>query len=176
VEHFSKDELLAILRVARSHRERDFLLILVAYLHGLRASEVTQITRDDIEDGYLRVQRLKGSLRTAQPLLEHAEPLLNERAALADYTRNFFGNQRLFPISRVHFWRLVKKYAKLAGIPGHKSFPHALKHSIAMHTIQIAGIENTRQWLGHRSISSTGEYLKVSDSDAARAIKRALLD
>ena len=36
-----------------------------------------------------------------------------------------------------------------------------------------AGIENVRQYLGHRSISSTGEYLKVSDQEASNAITSA---
>jgi site-specific recombinase XerD len=43
-----------------------------------------------------------------------------------------------------------------------------------MQTIQAAGIENVRQYLGHKSISSTGAYLKVSDSEAAAAVGLAL--
>ena len=43
-----------------------------------------------------------------------------------------------------------------------------------MQTIELAGIENVRQYLGHKSISSTGAYLKVSDADAARVISKSL--
>jgi hypothetical protein len=39
-----------------------------------------------------------------------------------------------------------------------------------MHNIDKAGIHNIRQYLGHRSISSTGAYLVVSDSAAAAAM------
>jgi site-specific recombinase XerD len=45
-----------------------------------------------------------------------------------------------------------------------------LKHSIAMQSIREAGIENVRQYLGHRSISSTGAYLKVTDEAASAAV------
>lgn len=152
-------------------------MILLAFNHGLRASEVVNLQADNVRDGFLTVQRLKGSLKTVQPLMEHANPLLNEKEALFAFVLKAMkasGNQRLFPITRQHFWRLIQRYAKAAGIAKHKAHPHALKHSIAMQIIHGAGIENTRQWLGHKSISSTGEYLKVSDEDAARAVRGAL--
>ena len=81
---------------------------------------------------------------------------------------------RLFPMSRFGVYKLIKRAGKRAGIPEHKLFPHALKHSIAMQTIHSAGIENVRQWLGHKSIASTGAYLRVSDEEASRAIGSAL--
>src|SRR6267154_22707 len=85
MQHLSKDELLALLREAKASRERDWLMILVGFWHGLRASEVTGLKRDAVRDGHLIVQRLKGSLRTVQPLVEHPDPLLNERQALIDF-------------------------------------------------------------------------------------------
>lgn len=149
-------------------------MILVAFWHGLRASEVVELTRNSVRDGHLTVARLKGSMRTVQPLMEHADPLLNEKTALVEFTREMAGNQKLFPITRQHFWRLMQRYSKASGIARHKAHPHTLKHSIAMQTIQTAGIENTRQWLGHKSISSTGSYLRVTDEDAGAAIAQAI--
>jgi integrase len=174
MQHLSKDELLALLREAKASRERDWLMILVSFWHGLRASEVTGFKRDAVRDGHLVVQRLKGSLRTIQPLVEHADALLNERQALIDFAEKSNFNQPVFKLSRSQFFRLVQRYASAAGIPAHKRHPHVLKHSIAMQTIQLAGIENVRQYLGHKSISSTGAYLKVSDADAAAAVCGAL--
>ena len=174
VEALSKDELLALLRAAKAHRERDWLLILVAFWHGLRASEVTGMTAACIQDGFLTIARLKGSLKTTQELMGHADPLLDERKALIDFVRGMHGNQRVFPISRVQFWRLVQQHAKAAGIPRHKAHPHVLKHSIAMQTIDRAGIHRVRKHLGHKSISSTGAYLEVSDGQASEAIRRAV--
>jgi integrase/recombinase XerD len=174
IQSLSKAELLALLGEARASRERDWLMILVAFTHGLRASELVGFRRDAIRDGFLTVQRLKGSLRTTQPLVEHADPLLNERHALIAYAGKSNGNQPVFNVSRSQFWRLVQKYAKASGIPEHKAHPHVLKHSIAMQTIKAAGIENVRQHLGHKSMSSTGEYLKVTDEAASAAITKAL--
>lgn len=173
VEALSKTELLALLAAAKANRERDWLMILVSFSHGLRASEVVAIRRDAIRDGHLTVRRLKGSNRTTQPLVENENPLLNERKALIEYAAKYPGNQILFRVTRQHFWRLVQRYGEAAGIPAHKRHPHVLKHSIAMQTIHTAGIENVRQYLGHKSMSSTGEYLKVNDADASAAISAA---
>jgi site-specific recombinase XerD len=69
---------------------------------------------------------------------------------------------------------IMRRHCKTAGIAEHKAHPHILKHSIAMQTIQSAGIENVRAYLGHKSISSTGAYLKVDDDAASHAIAAAL--
>jgi type 1 fimbriae regulatory protein FimB len=149
-------------------------MILVCFLHGLRASEVVALTGDNVKDGFLTVQRLKGSNRTVQALVSSDNPLLDEKKALFDFAQNCAGNQRLFPISRQHFWHLVQAYGKQAGLPAHLSHPHILKHSIAMQTIHKAGIENVRVHLGHKSISSTGAYLKVPENVASEAVIAAL--
>lgn len=167
-------ELRALLESARADRERDHLMILVAFWHGLRASELIGLTANSIKDEYLTVKRLKGSLKTVQPLISHPDKLFDERKLLFDYTCGMHGNQRLFPVSRISFWRIMRKHCLAAGIPEHKAHPHALKHTIAAQTIEHAGIENTRQWLGHKSISSTGEYLRVTDAQAGARISQAL--
>jgi integrase/recombinase XerD len=172
----SKSELLALLRAARAHCERDWLMILTTFWHGLRASEVIALTPNDLRDGHITAVRLKGSRKTVQPLISHRNALLNEKKSLFEYTRGMTGVQRIFPISRMQFWRIVAKHARAAGIPKHKAHPHMLKHTCAMSLISKVGIENARQWLGHRSMSSTGEYLKVSDEEAGRAILASLKD
>jgi len=174
LDALSKSELLSLLRTARAHSERDWLMILMTYSHGLRASEVLSLKPTSVIDGLLDVRRLKGSLRTEQPLLESDEPLLNERQAWFDFTLKTPPNQRVFPIGRQHFWRLMQRYCEQAGIPERKRHPHALKHTIALETIHSAGIENVRQYLGHKSMSSTGEYLKLTDAEASDAVRAAL--
>ena len=169
----SKEELRRLLEAARAVRERDWLMILVAFWHGLRASEVTGLTATSIQDGYLTVARLKGSMKTTQALVSHEDPLFDERAALVEFASKSTPGQPIFGIKRGHFWRLVKRYARAAGIPEHKAHPHILKHSIAMQTIQTAGVENVRQHLGHKSLSSTGAYLRVDDEEASAAVTRA---
>jgi integrase len=177
MEHLSREQLLAVLGHAKATRERDWVLLLVSFWHGLRASEAIGLTPEHFADGYLAVQRLKGSLRTVQPLVADENELLNERAAVGNWIESHLAKhpadgrtRRLFPISRVQFYRLMRRYGRLAGLPQHLCHPHVLKHSIAMQSIREAGIENVRQYLGHRSISSTGAYLKVTDEAASAAV------
>jgi len=174
VQALTRDEVRRLLQAARAHRERDWLMILVAFLHGLRASEVTGITPDAVKDGYLTVQRLKGSRKTTQTLIANEDPLFNERDALVDLVRKSKPGRTLFGVGRRHFWRIVQRHARTAGIPKHKAHPHALKHSIAMETIRSAGIQNVQRYLGHKSLASTGAYLQVSDEAAGTAIAKAL--
>jgi site-specific recombinase XerD len=149
-------------------------MILVVFGHGLRASEVVAIKAGNLRDGYLTADRLKGSLKTVQPLIAHPDPLLDEKKALFDFTRGMTRNQRLFPVTRMQFWRIVSRHTKAAGIAEHLDHPHAPKNTIAMQCIKKAGIVNTRQWLGHMSIASTGQYLRVTDGQAATAVSKAL--
>lgn len=174
MEALSKEQLLAILAAARAHRERDWLMILVGYSHGLRPSEVVAIRADDIKDGFITVARLKGSNRTVQPLVRDENPLLDEANSLIDFASKSCGNQRLFPVTRRTLGRIWERHAAAAHIPRHLAHPHIAKHTIAMQTIHSAGIENVRQYLGHKSISSTGAYLKVSDTEAAAAVHKGL--
>jgi integrase len=174
VQHLSKEELLRLLGSARRHSERDWLAILVGFWHGLRVSEIISFTPAAVRDGYITIQRLKGSLKTVQPLVSHAEPLLNEKPALIAWVERAEPYKPVFDLSRQHFWRIMQTHCKTAGIPEHLAHPHILKHSIAMQTIKEAGIENVRTYLGHKSISSTGAYLKVDDDAASRAIAGAI--
>jgi len=179
MEHLTREQLLALLAEAKAVREQDWVLFLVSFWHGLRASEAVSLTPENFTDGFLVVQRLKGSLRTIQPLVRHRNKLLDERAAVGQWLKRHWGRygksgrrRRLFPLTRIQFWRLARRYGRLAGLPQHLCHPHVLKHSIAMQSIKEAGIENVRQYLGHRSISSTGAYLRVTDEAASRAVVR----
>ena len=175
VQSLSKQQIRDVLEAAREVRERDWLMYLVAYNHGLRSSEVVGLKRENVSDGYLTLSRLKGSNRTTHPLVESPEALLSERSPLESFIENLSNSERIFPITRRQYGRLFHRYAVRAGIPEHLAHPHILKHSIAMQTIQQAGIENVRQYLGHKSISSTGAYLKVTDEQAAATVQRAFL-
>lgn len=68
------EEMLAVLRAARSRSSRDWAMILVAYRHGMRASEVCGLRRDDLNlrGESITIRRLKGSLEQCQPLCGHA--------------------------------------------------------------------------------------------------------
>src|SRR5579871_2626259 len=101
MQHLTKNELEALLYVARKNSESDWLMILTAYWHGLRASEVVCMTGAQVRDGYLTVQRLKGSNKTVQPLTDE------EREPLQRLAKQVGPDGRLFPIHRKTFWLRV---------------------------------------------------------------------
>lgn len=179
MQSLDREELKAILNSVSGTRDdaRNRLLVLVAFWHGLRASEAINVRGKHIQGGHLYCKRLKGSLPTVQPFVHHADPLLDEATPLLELAKTIGPEERVFPgqTTRFGFYKLMKRTGSKAGIPDYKKVrPHILKHSIASQTIHKAGIEMVRQRLGHKSIASTGHYLKVSDSEAAAAIERAM--
>src|SRR5712691_5995855 len=88
--YLTPDELLAVLKAARARSARDWAMVLLAYRHGLRASEVCdlKLTEVDLKASSVSIRRLKGSLHTVQPLYQHrGQPLLDEVGALRAWRR-----------------------------------------------------------------------------------------
>lgn len=170
MNHLTASEIKSLLREIPDTRQR--LMLRVAFLHGLRVSEVTSLTRESIRDGYVAVQRLKGSLKTIQPYVAHADPELGEAEGLTALYDSTSPGETLFPMTRDGVLKLMKRAGARAGLPTHKCHPHILKHSCAMSIIG-SGIENTKQYLGHKSLNSTGAYLRVSDEMASKAAAKS---
>jgi type 1 fimbriae regulatory protein FimB len=185
--HLTPQELLAVLKTARSRSVRDWAMMLLAYRHGLRASEVCDLKMADMDlkVGSLSIRRLKGSLHTVQPLYRHkGQPLLDEITALRIWLRErqpdgsdyVFVSQKGGRLHRSQFFRIVQNCAEAAGLASQKRHPHALKHSLASHL--VAGNVNlalVQQCLGHKAIGSTMKYVAVSDSQATEAAQAALM-
>lgn len=135
--------------------------------------------------GSISIRRLKGSLSQVQPLYQHrGQPLLDEVGALrawlkvrpADGSDFLFTSQKGGRLDRTQFFRVFRAIAESAGLPREKRHPHVLKHSLASHL--VAGNVNLaliRQALGHRSITSTMQYVGTSDGQAAEAAQAALM-
>ena len=172
MEHLSVDELKGILREVKKDWQK--LMIVVAYIHGFRVSEVLSLTPAHCRSGYITMRRLKGSDKTIQKFVEHPDPELNEAARLTALCEGKSPTTKLFPMTRCGVWRLMARAGKRAGVPEHKLNPHVLKHTAAMHMIKKAGIEMVRRRLGHKSIASTGAYLKVNDQEADAAYEEAI--
>src|SRR5262249_34821727 len=141
MRHLTPDETLNLMKAARQHGPREHLLFLLAYRKGLRVSEAIGIRLTDIVGGKLDVRRLKGSLRTVQPLEEHTNSLLDEKKALAawlkvrgDHPSMFLFTSRAGSrISRQQAFRLFQEIARQAGISKDCQHFHSLKHSICQH-------------------------------------------
>lgn len=187
MNHLEPTEVLSVLRAAKARGAREWGMIVLAYKHGLRASEVCNLRLDDVDlkNGSIVVERLKGSLRTTQAVTEHrGEPLLNEQKALREWLRErpddgsdfLFVSQKGGRLDRTQFFRLFRSIAAAAGLPPEKGHPHVLKHSIASHLVAAnVNLALVRQQLGHKSIGSTMRYVTTSDQDASKATTGALM-
>ena len=164
MRHLTKDELVNLLNVSEP---QDRLMFTLAANHGLRVSETINLTMDNFKDGYITVQRLKGSLRTSQKLLP------NEIALLAECKPSPDG--RLFPFCRRTALRHIKVVGAKAGIPSHKCFNHVLKHTTAMMGLKGGmSIPELQTYLGHKSGNSTLAYLKIGEDEASEAFAKAI--
>ena len=185
--HLTPEEILCVLKAARAHSVRDWAMILVAYRHGLRASEMCglRIADIDLKAGSISIRRLKGSMSQTQPLYPHrGQPLLDEVKALRSWLRDrpedgsdfLFTSQKGGKLDRTQFFRIFRAHAEAVALATEKRHPHVLKHSLASHL--VAGNVNlalVRQALGHRSITSTMQYVGTSDGQAAEAAQAALM-
>lgn len=181
------EEVLRVLKTSRARSVRDWAMILLAYRHGLRASEVCglKLADLDVKAQTVQVRRLKGSLTTVQPLFAHrGQPLLDELGAVRLWLRHrkrdgsdyLFTSQKGGRLDRTQFFRIFRAVAADAALPAEKRHPHVLKHSLASHLVaENVNLALVRQALGHRSITSTMQYVGTTDSQAAEATKAALM-
>jgi len=192
-------ELLNLLALAKRRRERDWVMILVTYWHGLRASETLRLREDNFSNGQVLIRRGKGSQGGWQTLQSHENPLLNEAQAIEGWLarRKHFGkkggaikrrqsteivssfreepDELLFPIRRQHFWRIVNRYALAAGIPRRKSKTHMLKHTIAKHLIREGlPVNEVQAWLGWRSLETALHYLKPDEEELSDRVGQTI--
>jgi site-specific recombinase XerD len=185
--HLEPHELLSLLRSAKANGAREWAMMVLAYKHGLRASEICNLRLGDIDikNMGIVIERLKGSLRTVQALTEHrGEQLLNELKALREWLRErrddgsdfLFTSQKGGRLDRTQVFRLFRSIAADAGLAPEKRHPHALKHSIATHLIRAnVNLALVKQQLGHKSIGSTMRYISTTDQQASRAATAALM-
>jgi integrase/recombinase XerD len=149
---------------------RDRAMLELLYASGLRVSELVGLKTFHLSmnDGVLRVMG-KGNKERLVPFgLVAAEAIT---AYLADarpeilagqQTEDLFVTARGSAMSRVMFWMLVKKYARVAGI--HVSLsPHTLRHAFATHLLNHgADLRAVQLLLGHADISTTTIYTHVA--------------
>jgi integrase/recombinase XerD len=170
--YLSVSEVKALLSAPDSekpHELRDRAMLEVLYAAGLRASELVGLKVSDVNDevGYL-IARGKGRKERIVPLGEEAllwlKRYMNEvRPKLRKETDegSLFLNRRGGPISRQYFWRMIKRYALRAGIPGEIS-PHTIRHSFATHLLMGgADLRSVQAMLGHEDVATTEIYTHI---------------
>lgn len=156
---FEIDQILKLLAEARKESERDWLMVLVTFVHALRASETVGLKAENIVGTKLVTPRKKKSRPVEDELLVHENPLLNERPAVFALCRNTRPKQRLFPVSARTFQRRMHAYGEAAGLPELYCHPHTLKHSVLTYLAQTMDVEQLQDRSGHVELGSLGIYL-----------------
>lgn len=147
---------------------RDRCMLELLYACGLRVSELNALKLGDYDPqaGTLMVLG-KGDKERLVPIHHAAQALLDDylafrRPALRPVEEYVFLNRSGRGLSRQGVWKLVKGYAKAAGIRQEIS-PHTFRHSFATHLLEGgADLRTVQLLLGHADIAATEIYTQVT--------------
>ncbi|MCA1959495.1 MAG: site-specific tyrosine recombinase XerD [Desulfomonile sp.] len=149
---------------------RDAAMLELVYAAGLRVSELVglRLEQVDLEMGCVTVLG-KGSKERVVPMgVPASRAIFNYleqvRPRLLSGTRSnaVFVTRRGAAMTRQAFWKIIKKYARAAGITKDIS-PHTMRHSFATHLVQNnADLRAVQVMLGHADISTTEIYTHVA--------------
>jgi integrase/recombinase XerD len=171
------DLLLAAPDVATPRGLRDRAMIEVLYATGMRVSELVGIRPADLhlDADYLTCIG-KGNKERLIPIGDEAAEWVRRyqrdgRPALVAKARarkrsspRLFVNMRGGSLSRVGFWKILKGYARQAGLPASLS-PHVVRHSFATHLLDRgADLRSIQMMLGHTDLSTTQIYTHVLEA------------
>jgi type 1 fimbriae regulatory protein FimE len=168
-EYLTEREIEKLMDAAGENRwgHRDATAILLAYRHGLRASELVALRWDDIDfrTGKLHVRRVKGGTASVHPLggkeLRALRRLQRETPDGAR-TVHVFVSERLAPLSVAGYQRMVARAGLVARFPFLIS-SHVLRHSCGYKLANDGHDTRAIQhYLGHRSIASTVRYTALA--------------
>jgi type 1 fimbriae regulatory protein FimB/type 1 fimbriae regulatory protein FimE len=146
--------------VDRGSGHRDATAILVAYRHGLRASEVVAVRWDDIDlaTGRMHVRRAKGGDASVHPISGRESRALRRLLREAPTSPYVFMSERGAPLSVAGYQRMVAR----AGVAAKFRFlihSHMLRHACGFKLANDGHDTRAIQaYVGHRSIMSTVRY------------------
>jgi type 1 fimbriae regulatory protein FimB/type 1 fimbriae regulatory protein FimE len=170
-EYLTEREVERLIKAASENRwgHRDATAILIAYRHGLRASELVALRWDDIDlqTGKLHVRRAKGGTSSVHPIGARESRALRklQRDMIAAGTMTspyVFVSERGSPLSIAGYQRMVARVGEAARF----SFlvhSHMLRHGCGYKLANDG--QDTRaiqHYLGHRSIASTVRYTALA--------------
>ena len=151
---------------------RDKAMLETMYSSGLRVSELLTLERAQVNlsKGVITVFG-KGAKERKVPIADYAVAYIQEYIKEVRNKSEFKSSKYLFlskkgePLSRVYFFKQVKKYSELAGIEINVS-PHTLRHSFATHLLNHgAQLRIVQSMLGHTNIATTQIYTHVSSEN-----------
>lgn len=158
---------------------RDRAMLELMYASGLRVSELVglKIMDVDLVESLVRCVG-KGNRERVVPFGEEAALWLRlyleaARPHLARKPSEYVFVSPRGPLTRVGFWKIIKRYASAAGIRT-KVTPHVLRHSFATHLLDGgADLRIIQELLGHASLSTTQIYTHVGRAALENAFRKA---
>src|SRR5262245_11249582 len=166
-EYLTPAEIEKLIKAAKEGRWglRDACLIMVAYRHGLRAKEATELEWGQVEFGRsaaLHVRRAKKGKPAVHPIRGDELRMLTALRKKYWDSVYVFTSERGTPFTPDAINRLVKIIGQRAGIPFPVHF-HMLRHSCG-YKLANDGIDTRaiQDWLGHVSITHTTRYTALS--------------
>jgi type 1 fimbriae regulatory protein FimB/type 1 fimbriae regulatory protein FimE len=166
-EYLTQDEVDALMAAAGRlgrHRHRDKTLILVAYRHGLRVSELIALRWDqvDLKQGHFHIKRLKQGTPSTHPIRgPEIRALRNLKRRYPD-TPYLFVTERGGPLTASTVRKMVARAGKKAGLefPVH---PHMLRHATGFYLAnQGHDTRAIQHYLGHKQIAHTTRYTELA--------------
>lgn len=182
-EILSLEEVVKLLEQPALHTNkgiRDKAMLELLYATGIRVSELIALKAEDVNlyMGYIVCRDInkerivpygKKAGEALEKYLKRArEEMLGENSSDVLFL-NCSGGQ----MSRQGFWKLLKSYAKKAGIQAEIT-PHTLRHSFAMHLMSNgADIHAVQEMLGHSDVASTQVYVHMMNHRIGNEYKKA---
>jgi integrase len=165
-EHLTEREVEKLIDAARANRhgQRDSTMILVAFRHGLRASEICDLRWEQVDfaSGTMHVRRVKNGKPATHPIRGDELRALRKLQREAPPSPFVFVSERGTPFTTDGFNWLVKRAGQKAGLPL-QIHAHMLRHStgykLADDGHDTRGIQD---YLGHRNIGNTVKYTELS--------------
>lgn len=168
-EFLTPDEVEALTKVASNsgrHGHRDATLILLAYRHGLRVSELVSLRWDqvDLKQGLLHVSRRKNGTPSTHPL--RGPEIRALRRLQRDYpeTQYVFVSERKGPMTSSNVRKMMSRIGQVAGIP-FPVHPHMLRHACGFKLANDGhDTRAVQHYLGHKNIQHTVRYTELASS------------
>jgi type 1 fimbriae regulatory protein FimB/type 1 fimbriae regulatory protein FimE len=166
-EYLTEAEVEKLMNAAKGNRHghRDTTMVLVAYRHGLRASELVDLRWDqvDFRSAALHVRRVKQGTPSVHPILgDELRALRRLQREQASKSPFVFTSERGAPFATAGFARMVERAGVEARF-GFKVHPHMLRHACG-YALANRGHDTRalQAYLGHKNIQHTVRYTELS--------------